>query len=199
MSSTLKQQISDLSVKLEPASGDEIAMALNGLLNGGKMYPTSIQAEKPLAEYRIALCGLSKEALRRAYAKLKRGEYPQYNTDFLPIPARFAEIVRGEQHGIVDDLARLKSKAEALKSEPPIDEGARARIGAMLQSFRDARMAEKAGDNRFSPVETLSPERAATLTKMLQLPDARSVGPEQEAHRMKVMKLIENTTSEASA
>lgn len=203
--SNLDAKIGDLASKLEVCGPDDIALAINGLMNGGKVFPTSIQAESPLEEYRMALCGLSREALRKVYSKLKRGEYRDFNTDFLPIPARMAELVRSEQRILVDDIARLRQTREAIafteqrRAEGAVkDEGTKARIRAMLAEFRRAHEEQKAIE-RGQPVEVpITPERAAELEKMMALPDAPEVNAEHLQYRRSVMNKIEAATNKGA-
>lgn len=133
--------------------------------------------------------------MRRAYTKLKRGEYPDCNSDFIPIPSKLAELVRNEQQHVVEDLARLRAKLEALefsssRSADP-DKGtsrdpeAVARVRALRKAFLRNHAAEKVKAMNPVPHMPTSPERAEMLAKIKDLPDAPNITAEQMAYRRK--------------
>lgn len=194
----MDRQITELAGKLERCTAEDVAKAINGLMEGGKLFPSSILSEKPIDEYRLALAGHSREALRTVYINLKRGFYAEYNTDFLPIPARMAELVRNEQYKLVNDKARLREKRDAIafteqkRAEGAYkDDGVKARIKAMVAEYRRAHEEQKALERGAPPEAPLTPERAAELEKMMALPDAINITAEQQAARRGVSNKIE--------
>lgn len=144
--STLKQEIGTLTDQLKPASADFLAKCLNRLKASGMAVPTGIAPEDFIREYSFALDGIAEVGLVRAFQKLKRGEYPDVNPDFIPRPAALAVIARNEARTIHQDLARLKEKQASLdlvfnRPAPPSEE-AKARVRNLIQQFKAARVIE---------------------------------------------------------
>jgi hypothetical protein len=189
--STLLQQITALTEQLAPAGPDEIAVCLNGLMNGGMMISASIQADNPVDEYRLALSGAPIAGLRKAFLKLKRGEYENINYAFIPLPSELAAMARAEARVLREDRVRLQEKAEALntpKAKEISPEG-RARIKGLLNVFRSEHAAAKAIGT--APKEPMSEAKAEYYQKIMEMRDAPGVNREHEVFRNHISAEIE--------
>lgn len=189
--STLAQQITALTEQLAPAGPDEIAVCLNGLMNGGMMISASIQADNPVDEYRLALSGAPIAGLRKAFLKLKRGEYENINYAFIPLPSELAAMARAEARVLREDKVRLVERANAMavpKAEP-VSEAGKAKIKTLLKGFRAKHAAAKAAT--FTPQEPMSEAKAEYFQKIMEMRDAPEVNYEQAAFRNQISAEIE--------
>lgn len=108
--STLQREITSLTEKLSPSGADEVAKCINSLLDRGFMVPSSVSDVYTIDLYRDALSSTPIEGLRRAFVKLKQGDYPEY-VDFLPKPAALAALANAEARGLREDRARISERA----------------------------------------------------------------------------------------
>ncbi|MDQ0132645.1 hypothetical protein J2T08_000546 [Neorhizobium galegae] len=162
------------------------------LKSGGMLVPKSIAAADFIKEYTIALGGVPVHGLMTVVAKLKRGEYPDVPAEFMPLPAQLAAMARAECRVILDDVARLREKknalSEAVKPAEISPEERRRQIESvrlMRTSFRLAHLESKA--SVFSPVhEPMDADKAEYWKKVAALPDAKSIDADQSAFRRKV-------------
>ncbi|PDT55057.1 MULTISPECIES: hypothetical protein [Sinorhizobium] len=113
--STLQQEISALTEKLGPASADEIGQCIEGLMSGGMRVSESITAANPIEEYRLSLRNVPVFGLRRAYVKLKRGEYENINLAFIPLPAELAAMANAECRILREDRIRKQETLRAIE------------------------------------------------------------------------------------
>ncbi|MBB3745017.1 hypothetical protein FHX10_004554 [Rhizobium sp. BK591] len=131
--STLDQEITALAERLQPARPEFIAECLHSLKAGGMLVPKGVAAEDFLREYTIALGSVPRHGLIAVVTKLKRGEYPDISSEFMPVPAKLAHMARAECRLIVEDIARLRAKRNAIEeaSKPPkvsVEENERQRV-----------------------------------------------------------------------
>jgi len=113
--STLQQEISALTEKLAPANADEIGQCIEGLMSGGMRISETITADNPVEEYRLSLRNVPVYGLRRAYTKLKRGEYENINKAFIPLPAELAAMANAECRIIREDRIRKQETMRAVE------------------------------------------------------------------------------------
>ncbi|WP_181147684.1 hypothetical protein [Ensifer aridi] len=113
--STLQQEISALTEKLGPASADEIGQCIEGLMSGGMRISESITAANPVEEYRVSLRNVPVFGLRRAYVKLKRGEYENINLAFIPLPAELAAMANADCRILREDRIRKQETLRAIE------------------------------------------------------------------------------------
>ncbi|TWA49555.1 hypothetical protein FB008_11551 [Sinorhizobium medicae] len=79
---------------------------------------TEAQAERALqvAEFmRVSLRNVPVYGLRRAYVKLKRGEYENINKAFIPLPAELAAMANAECRLIREDRIRKQERLRAIE------------------------------------------------------------------------------------
>jgi hypothetical protein len=114
LSSTFRNEITALTEKLSPAGADEVAKCINALLDRGFMVPSSVSDEFTLDLYRDALSATPIEGLRKAFVKLKQGDYPEY-VDFLPKPAALASLANAEAKHLRADRARMSERARLVR------------------------------------------------------------------------------------
>lgn len=132
--STLQQEISALTEQLAQASADEIGQCIEGLMSGGMRLSETITAKNPVDEYRRSLRHVPVYGLRRAYSKLKRGEYENINLAFIPLPSELAAMAMAESRLIREDRIR---KQETLAALQEIDTAPR------HYGFRDLRIVHR--------------------------------------------------------
>jgi hypothetical protein len=113
--STLQQEISALTEQLAPAGADEIGQCIEGLMSGGMRISETITAANPVEEYRLSLRNVPVHGLRRAYVKLKRGEYENINKAFIPLPAELAAMANAECRLIREDRIRKQETLRAIE------------------------------------------------------------------------------------
>lgn len=135
--STLEKEITVLTERLKPATEDHVAEALGSLLAAGLPLSPTIDPEKAPAVYAFALANVSAAGLKRAVAKLIRGEYENINRSFAPSAPALASFARAEAKTITDDLARARLKRDSMK--PPVAEKKSpesiARVQALVAGF----------------------------------------------------------------
>lgn len=91
-----------------------MAKCINALLDRGFMVPSSVSDEFTLDLYRDALSATPIEGLRKAFVKLKQGDYPEY-VDFLPKPAALASLANAEAKHLRADRARMSERARLVR------------------------------------------------------------------------------------
>lgn len=190
--STLDQEITALSKQLAPVKPDFIAECLHKLKSGGMLVPKSIAAADFLTEYTIALGGVPEHGLKVVVVKLKRGEYPDVNPEFMPLPAQLAAMARAECRVLRDDIARLREKQSTIadlnkQPENTPEERRRqiARVRELHAGFKQAN--EAARDAQLGVVhEPMDAEQAAYWSQMQALPDRKQISAEQKAFRRKI-------------
>lgn len=114
LSSTLQNEISALTERLSPSGADEVAKCINALLDRGFMVPSSVSDEFTLDLYRDALAATPIEGLRRAFLKLKQGDYPEY-VDFMPKPAALASLANTEAKSVRAERARMSERMRTIR------------------------------------------------------------------------------------
>lgn len=190
--STLDQEITALTERMQPSHPDFIAECLHRLKSGGMLVPNSIKAAEFLNEYTIALGGVPVHGLMTVVAKLKRGEYPGVSAEFMPLPAALAAMARAECRVVLDDLARLREKKSTLVEvvkPPELSPEERKRQIAAVRAMRLAfkRDHENAKAAVFSSVHIpMDNDKAEYWSKIQSLPDASSIDTDQAAFRRKI-------------
>lgn len=111
----MQQEISALTEQLAPAGADEIGQCIQGLMSGGMRISETITAANPVEEYRLSLRNVPVYGLRRAYVKLKRGEYENINRAFIPLPAELAAPANAECRLIREDRIRKQETLRAIE------------------------------------------------------------------------------------
>jgi hypothetical protein len=133
----LENEITVLTERLKPATEDHVSDAIGSLLASGLALPSAMDPEKAPAVYAFALANVSSSGLKRAVAKLIRGEYDNVNRAFMPSAPELASLARGEAKIIMDDLARVRLKLDSIT--PPVSEKkspeAIARVQALVANF----------------------------------------------------------------
>lgn len=114
MSSTLQNEITSLTEKLSPAGADEVAKCINALLDAGLMIPSAVNENDAIDLYREALSATAIEGLRKAFIKLKRGEYANHRV-FLPNPAELAAMATAEARSLQEDRARISERRRLVR------------------------------------------------------------------------------------
>ena len=182
--STLNQRLSEVTEQLQPASGDAVASAVLKMARAGLAYPPGLDATRAGDIYGFACKGVSIEALKLATMKVIQGEVPDINRNFIPTPPAFAAIVKGEARVLWQDRERILASLDAISQNKPVppSEESRARVRAMLQSFKQQHEGAKVAAQAGLPVE-IPEERAARLRRILALPDAPGVTSEQINYR----------------
>lgn len=189
--STLNQEISGLTEKLTPATADHVKESISSLIRAGLLFPASIKAEDAPMVYGFALTSISAHGLRHAVAKLVRGEYENINRAFIPLPPELAAMARAETRTIVEDLARLKAKREAMELKPQTrNPETVARIREMVAKHREQHAARKAVES--IPQEPLSDEKAEYYRSILALRDTSNVSAEQMAYRRVIEREVDS-------
>ncbi|MFC3072372.1 hypothetical protein [Shinella pollutisoli] len=171
--------------------------AIRSLLSAGLSLPGNMDASKSPEIYAYALSKVSATGVRKAVAKLVRGEYDLRNKAFIPTPPEFADLARHETREIVDDLSRLKARREALTAEkaPDHDEATKARIRQLLKNFRSSREAEKVQNRELA--EPMDDDRAEYWRSIMALKDADNVTEEQMQFRRRIEKRVSDTEATA--
>lgn len=188
--STLSLEITALTERLAPAGDDAILRSLDVMQTAGMTMPQGIDPRKLLPVYQYALCGVPACGLSAATQKLIRGDYATNANVLLgtiPKPPVLAALAKSEAAVTRAELARRRDLAEALNPMQPETRRSpeiRERVRVRLRQFRAEHAASKA--TGAMPGEPPSIERAAALTRMLDLPDTTAVSAEQRAFRAKL-------------
>lgn len=194
--STLNAQISALTERLAPAQDEHVSEAIRSLLAAGLSLPGNMNPEKAPDVYAFALSKVSATGVRKAVAKLVRGEYDLKNRAFIPTPPEFADIARRETRELVDDLSRLKMHRESITFEPTVhDDETKARVRQLLKNFRAE--TEAAMSKNAEITEPLSDERAEYWRSIMALKDAETVTEEQKQFRRRIEKRVADTDATA--
>lgn len=194
--STLNAQISAITERLAPAQDEHVSEAIRSLLAAGLSLPGNMNIDKAPDVYAFALSKVSATGVRKAVAKLVRGEYDLKNRAFIPTPPEFADLARRETRELVDDLSRLKSHRESLIFEPTVhDETTKARVREILKNFRAENAASKSKSADLT--EPMTPERAEYWRSIMSFKDADSVTEEQKQFRRRIEKRVSDTEATA--
>lgn len=138
LSSTLRNEITDLTEKLSPAGSDEVAKCINALLDAGLMIPSAVSENEAIDLYRDALVETPIEGLRKAFLKLKRGGYSKH-VAFLPNPSELAALANAEADSLRADRARISERARLVRENAAL--GIKTGKHKMLKNITtDARM-----------------------------------------------------------
>lgn len=190
--STLNAQISAVTERLAPAQDEHVSEAIRSLLAAGLSLPGNMNIDKAPDVYAFALSKVSATGVRKAVAKLVRGEYDLKNRAFIPTPPEFADLARRETRELVDDLSRLKSHRDSITFEPTVhDEGTKARVRQLLKNFRNAHQAEKSKNADIT--EPMTEERAEYWRSIMALKDADTVTEEHQQFRRRIEKRVSDT------
>ncbi len=194
--STLNAQISALTERLAPAQDTHVTEAIRSLLSAGLSLPGNMDAAKAPEVYAFALSKVSATGVRKAVAKLVRGEYDLKNRAFIPTPPEFADLARRETRELVDDLSRLKMHRESITFEPTVhDDETKARVRQLLKNFRAETDAARSKNAEIT--EPLSDERAEYWRSIMALKDAETVTEEQKQFRRRIEKRVADTDATA--
>lgn len=194
--STLNAEITALTDRLAPAQETHVTEALRSLISAGLSLPGNMDAAKAPEIYAYALSKASATGVRKAVAKLVRGEYDLRNKAFIPTPPEFADLARMETREIVDDLSRLKARREALTYQPTVhDEGVRARVRQIAKNFRAAHEASKSKNADLT--EPMTEESAEYWRSIMALKDADNVTEEHKQFRRRIEKRVADTDATA--
>jgi hypothetical protein len=190
--STLDQEITELSTKLEPSRPDFIAECLHKLKAGGMLVPKSIAAADFMNEYTIALGGVPQHGLMVVVAKLKRGEYPAISAEFMPLPAQLAAMARAECKLVRDDITRLRERKITLEestkqpdTSPEERDRQIARIRDMHAQFKANNQAAREASSGVQH-EPMDPGKAEYWSKIQALPDKKELDAHQVAFRRRI-------------
>lgn len=196
--STLQQQITALTKQLAPATFDEIDVVLNGLMDGGMMFPATIKAKDKIGEYRKAMSDCPSVGLRKVSVKLKRGEYDNVNLAFIPLPAELAAMARAEARTEREDRQRLRERAKAIEEQSARPEPRDPEMIARVKAARERYMARHADEKAMgqAPEKPMDEERAAYLQQIMAMRDAPEISAEQAAFRRKAAFDIAKTLPE---
>lgn len=190
--STLNAQISAITERLAPAQDEHVAEAIRSLLAAGLSLPGNMNIDKAPDVYAFALSKVSATGVRKAVAKLVRGEYDLKNRAFIPTPPEFADLARRETRELVDDLSRLKLHRESITFEPTVhDDETKARVRKLLKNFRGETDAAKS--KNADATEPMSDERAEYWRSIMALKDAETVTEEQKQFRRRIEKRVADT------
>jgi len=190
--STLNAEITVLTEKLSPIGFDHVSTAMDSLLSAGLSLPVNIKPEDAPKVYAYALAHVSTYGLRKAISKLIRGEYENINRAFIPTPPEIAAMARAETRTIVEDLARLKVKREALEFKPPAkNPQTAARIKEMVTKHKEQHAARKAIAT--IPQEPITDEKAEYYRSILALRDTGDVSAEQMAYRRVIAQEVRDS------
>lgn len=181
-------QITEVENELRNPTHDEILAGLKWLMDAGMAYSVSLKSGEEETAYLSILKAVPTCGLRKALTKLRHGLYENINHAFIPLPAELAAMSRAEAKAERDHLTRLNETRRTLednaKPAPEVSDEAKARIKAMLSSFRaahqEAKLMARGGHI------PMTPEKAAMLAKIMDMPDAKNVTAEQQAYRRKV-------------
>lgn len=121
-SSTLQNEITELTKKLSPSGEDEVAKCINALLDAGLMIPSAVNEADAINLYRDALSATPVEGLRKVFIKLKRGEYSNH-VRYLPNPAEMASLANAEIRTFRDDRARLSERMRVARENAALGVG----------------------------------------------------------------------------
>ncbi len=197
--SNLNREIGALTEQLQPAQPDNIARHLLSMRKAGMALPVGMKPEDLEPVYGYALSEVPAYGLRRAVEKIIKGEY-DIERGFIPRPPELAAMSRAEAKVVRDDLVRLREKMatlEDLKHKPAAaDEGAKARVRAILERFRAEHKAAKAQERGVVVHEPMTAEQAEYYAKINALKDAPNITAEQLAHRRKIGMELEKLADE---
>jgi len=144
--STLQTEISVLTEKLSPVSEDRVTKSVRSLLAAGIALPAGMNADKAPDIYAFALAGIASQGVAKVTEKLIRGEY-DIHLGFIPKPPEFASLARKESQKLVDDIARLRAKKNAIEEAEKLHEKStpeqKARIRELHEMFKQAHAATK--------------------------------------------------------
>ena len=149
--STLGREITALTERLACVSEAAVLRSLDAMQTAGMTMPPTIEPRKIVAVYHYALSGVPAFGLSAATQKLIRGDYaanPNVLLGTIPKPPVLAALARAEAQSLRADLARKREMVAALTQRPADDRrsaASRSRVRALLQSFRQAHAAVKAG------------------------------------------------------
>ncbi len=181
--STLETQIGALTKQLAPAQETHVTEAIRSLISAGLSLPVNMDAAKAPEIYSFALGKVSATGVKKAVAKLVRGEYPLKNKAFIPLPPDFADLARGEDRVVIDDLAGLRSSKEMLEGASRQGERSNpeqlARIRELHKNFQHFHEANKDRTDRSGAHSPIDDERRARLEKILAAPERPDVRPEE--------------------
>ncbi|MDX3973272.1 hypothetical protein [Shinella sp.] len=195
--SSLNAQISAVTERLAPARDEHVSEAIRSLLSAGLSLPGGMNLEKAPDVYAFALSKVSATGVKKATAKLVRGEYELKNRAFIPTPPEFADLARRETRELVDDVARLKAHRDALTTHPVVhDEASRAKVRQLLKNFRAAHEASKS--KNADVTQPMTDDRAEYWRSIMSLKDADAVTEEQKQFRRRIERRVSDTEATAS-
>lgn len=147
----MSRELTALTERLAPAGDDAILRSLNAMQTAGMTMPPTIEPRKVVAVYHYALSGVPASGLSAATQKLIRGDYaanPNVLLGTIPKPPVLAALAKAEALGLRADLARKREMVAALTPRPADDQrspASRIRVRALVEGFRQAHAAAKAG------------------------------------------------------
>ncbi|WP_162733026.1 hypothetical protein [Rhizobiales bacterium] len=154
--STLGREITALTERLACVNEAAVLRSLDAMQTAGMTMPPTIEPRKIIAVYHYALSGVPASGLSAATQKLIRGDYaanPNVLLGTIPKPPVLAALAKAEALGLRADLARKREMVAALTPSPADDRrspASRSRVRAMVESFRQAHAAAKAGRDAVS-------------------------------------------------
>jgi hypothetical protein len=188
--STLDQQISAIADRLRPPVEEFVALELDRLKAGGMLIPRGIMVNDFLSEYMEALDGVPAVGLALAVAKLKRGEYPDMKFDFMPVPAKLAQLARNEAMESRKDIARLRQMRDQIAERIPKDRPDKAEQDRQLARIRQLHAGFKAFQVANQAInanpDQLDSESVEYWTRLAALNDAGEISAEQAAFRRSI-------------
>lgn len=166
----------------------------------GRKAGTDTEADTAFdeASYLVALEGVSIWCLREAVRSILQGGLGH---GWYPSPPEFRIHCDKIMKPITEALTREKREMEQRAAEiaeravAPVDEAARARIRAKLQSFRLARKIAKQNEQNGGAI-VIDHERAERLRKIMDLPDRREPDEEVLAFRRVITKALDDSEPE---
>ncbi|MFK0273123.1 hypothetical protein ACIQUG_05580 [Ensifer sp. NPDC090286] len=149
--STLGREITALTERLACVSEAAVLRSLDAMQTAGMTMPPTIEPRKIVAVYHYALSGVPASGLSAATQKLIRGDYaanPNVLLGTIPKPPVLAALAKAEALGLRADLARKREMVAALTPRPADGHrspASRIRVRALVEGFRQAHAAAKAG------------------------------------------------------
>ncbi|ANK72809.1 hypothetical protein FA04_09325 [Ensifer adhaerens] len=151
--STLGREITALTERLACVNEAAVLRSLDAMQTAGMTMPPTIEPRKIIAVYHYALSGVPASGLSAATQKLIRGDYaanPNVLLGTIPKPPVLAALAKAEALGLRADLARKREMVAALTPRDRRSPASRSRVRAMVESFRQAHAAAKAGRDAVS-------------------------------------------------
>jgi hypothetical protein len=101
-------EIADLEARLQPAALDDVDELLRQLLGVLPAPPGGGKRGERIAAYRVALDGVSRDAVQGVCRSILRGEISELNPAFMPTPPELARACRKHEEPLRRSLERAR-------------------------------------------------------------------------------------------